>query len=353
MNQLLDVLPEELLFTVSTYGQVPPGLTPEYILREVNRVSHRPVEWAKEFTLEYLRATDRLYRNVGDVLRIIPIDRILQAFPHNNTLVVEIEGLSVSEADHISRSVDPSVRMERLKDISTDRSLYSLSIPMKEPIDSSDDELQIRNLLYLANPRTSLDASRIRGRYSMVKSSDPGDVRRNYPWLIATMDKLGLARAFPRWFPQPPRVYRSSVYIPSDIEIIRAILRVNPKYNLGDLLNWLRARLEICHSVQESHPDMYRLVTQGIIQEIEVSRYSTALRLSMMVARSSQRREIALYLSSMGFSPDMNPLEVVRSATVDVPRDDPEGILVLQSIINSFMTVRMCLLNYSPDYIGG
>ena len=340
MDTLL--LPQELLFNISEYGQVPEGLTPEYIEQSVRNIDPN-FDWSKEFTLEYLRSRDGLYREVGDVLSLIPVTSIneIQLKPgrqYESIITVPIEGIRQSTIDGIISSHQGSY-------IQGDK----IHIPIDVSIVDPSGVLDIRRAMYLAHPRTDLVSSEdvLSLNKDDMEGEDLAVIRYNYPWLLNTMEKRGLPGAFPRWFRE----------IPTDLEIIQAILALNPQYNLGDLLAWIKSRAEICNRAETTA--MYRLISEGNITAIE------------QVDRSSDPQEKRLifygypdpimeYLENAGVkNPSSNTgpplMGIISEGGGYVMKDfntqlHPLMQQIARSVVRDFLASRMCLTAYTPRY---
>jgi hypothetical protein len=177
--------------------------------------------------------------------------------------------------------------------------------------------------------------------------SGRADIKNNYPWLLSTINRLGLTRAFPQWFRAPPG--SSRVYIPSDLEIIRAILLLNPRYDLGDLLNWLRARNAVCPRVVGT--EIYRLVTQNGLNSMDVLHYSNIMAISLVSDTKQQADSLTEYLANIGLVRIQTITASPRSVTVSAGQNEPETLILLSSLIEDFLGTRMCLLDYLPRYV--
>jgi len=354
----IDVLPQELLFNVSEYGQVTPGLTPEYILNEVKSLDPN-FDWSKEFTLEYLRATDHTYKRFGRILRSMDPTR-------DDCIDTRLSDRRWRQGSWDLRILRSCIDTDTVDWIESsypgvDNDGYYVHIPIDDDMANDRTRIRIDRGMYLAHPRTSL-----RVHYYPLYSSKRGlntqdltIVRHKYPWLLNTMEKRGLPGAFPRWFGE----------IPTDLEIITAILQLNPEYDLGDLLRWLGDRSEVCNLVKNT--EMYRLVSEHHIDYIEVDDLGGALSDSDSDSDSDSidmgDPQIVKRLIMHG----TDPLYLKRMGVKNIDGDDPRlfgqtdrGIpsvsvlfdssqkqmyALIQSIIRDYMASRMCLMNYSPE----
>jgi len=78
MTSLIDSIPQELLFNVSTYGIPPPSLSPHYIYREVNNLNTRSSNfpWCSEWLLHHLRKTDPFYLKYHKLIELLDSNRV-------------------------------------------------------------------------------------------------------------------------------------------------------------------------------------------------------------------------------------------------------------------------------------
>lgn len=365
LNELYTIsdLPEELLFNVSQFGQVTPGLTAEYILREVNLLQRgrllsqgRLFDWAKEFTLEYLRATDSLYRQIGSILKEIPPESLNNVRLVMDELTINANALTDRQIGRIleaSDRVNVPTRVITTYGTMPSTEYREITIPVTVTNLFGSQE-QILNAAYLAHPRTTTDKPENRGYYydqyySMTTRKSPGiDTRHDYPWLLATINRVSLPQAFPRWFPRQTGLRPTSIYVPSDLEIVRAILRLNPRYDLGDLLNWLRARDEVCSRV--SSTNIYELITQGVLQAIQVNNTRGITSLIFYLRAQSQRRAFMDYINSIGFQAEPGLVNPALEVSISTRYRDTDRVNQLNSLVDDFLGSRMCLMQYLPRY---
>jgi len=331
----IDVLPQELLFSVSEYGQVLPDLSAGYILNEVNALD-----------LEYLRSRDGLYREVGDILSLIPVTSIneIQLKPgrqYDSRITVPIEGIRQSTIDGIISSHQGSY-------IQGDK----IHIPIDVNIVDPSGVLDIRRAMYLAHPRTDLVSSEdvLSLNKDDMEGEDLAVIRYNYPWLLNTMEKRGLPGAFPQWF-------KTSGDLISDLEIIQAILTLNPQYSLGYLLVWIKARAEICNRVKTT--GMYELVSEGNITAIEELDRSSDPQEKRLIFYGYPD-PIMEYLENAGVkNPSSNTgpplMGIISEGGGYVMKDfntqlHPLMQQIAQSVTRDFLASRMCLMAYTPRY---
>jgi len=102
-------IPQELLYNISTYGQITPGLDPGYIEQSVRNIDPN-FDWSGEFLLEFYRANDGVYQQLLPILNRIPKSKYpeLRAYSTLRGIVlsVPIYGLTPKQIAYISGTPD-------------------------------------------------------------------------------------------------------------------------------------------------------------------------------------------------------------------------------------------------------
>jgi len=387
INSLYPELPQELLLNISEYGRVPPRLTSDYILQEVNSLlpSGQSFPWEREFILEYLRDNDELYQEIGDILRLIPLNNIGDVYIGGRVgddLRISASTLSESTINRILTNI-PEAYMDKETIVMHGGDTVQYDI-IDIPLEDSYTKDDLSRALYLAHPRTSLvhngygpptlivTRDRMNNPdYTSPEDSDEEeeepryvdiDVRYDYPWLLATTNRRMLPILFPEIFKRAQfrtRSRRNTRDVLTDKEIIEGVLRLNPEYDLGDLLQWLRARREVCNRIRQSIEEggslgvmnelvaRYGVNTVGIVH-LPFGSYSDFTVIVDNPENAGEVLRIITDLGARGVRPNSIRVDgdtiriTVRNAI------DQQGYEIAERLTDEFIAVRMCTTSYLP-----
>jgi len=354
--------PQELLYNVSQFGQVAPGLEAEYILSEVNNVD-REFNWSSEYMLEYLRANDGVYQRLKNVLAVLThelldtsVIRTVIVDPSTGRPEGEVNRITIdihSSSDDSRDQIVKEIREVSLVRADTDpREIRAIQIPGKSVTSMLTQQLdrigqawimdygwltivigadvspdQLKRAMYLVNPRTDTRRTGyVEFKYQRSAKYDrfSGDyvdvpVELDYPWLIGT--------ASPETIP----LQHTDPLTNSDI--VTGILQLNPEYDLGGLMAWLNARANICSNIRAT--DMYQLARYSGLVSLSVTGSTIVFNMS----RQGNVQDVISYLTRLGLSPREEDNRVI------VVGRGP-GVRTLGAIYNSAITVGFCLLPF-------
>ena len=185
-------------------------ITSEYVWREVYNVDPN-FPWASEFTLQYLRHTDKFYIKYSKVMRILAGRRV--------TVTVNPSGIVITGPDLCNiRDTLLSIQINNISQASQD------SIMIYDTNFTCND---IINCMFLLNPR----AYPYMYNYGTIPERRSVPEENDYPYLVHHSTLEALKVRYPSLFPE----------LPTDIDIIRQILSLG-EYNLNAILKWLELR---------------------------------------------------------------------------------------------------------------
>ena len=412
-------IPQELLYNISSYGRVIPWLTVEHIGQSVNNLDPN-FNWAGEFLLEYYRANDEVYQQLLEILNRIPKSKYpeLRSFKRSTGIVLlvpvygltstqirEIAGIPYPRAGEVMiirqsptmpyitsssqgamnilskmipgvtyqqtlsgnvRAVISTVNLtdqeiEDYKNIATQLGLLVEVINNRSTSTDRRSAIQIPlagqtddTALYLASPRATMSTYNGIGqgnRYEYTVNIYPRGMQ-NYPEMLNRASKESLVRIAPQYFQEPITLGR----LPTDLEIIQAILTINPEYNLGDLIQWLGMKRRICPEILGT--DIYNLVRSRFLTTISALTTFTFngevsyIDVDIPLDSSNISDDIRQFLDNSGIkyvihnvTPD--PMISIRGDTVE---REPNVYEVVQGLVDGFLASRVCMLNYLPTF---
>uniref|UniRef100_A0A6C0BM27 Uncharacterized protein n=1 Tax=viral metagenome TaxID=1070528 RepID=A0A6C0BM27_9ZZZZ len=242
-------VPEELLFTIAEFGQVPNGLSAEYIIEEVNRLEPN-FNWSSEFIIEYLRSIDPLYPLMAelkkpDVEIIISDDGQFSIAPPEIDDDDSDDEKEMHETEAEIYAILERYDYEYYTDIGTinvitpelkQYNIYGSDLlvdPRPDPLTDRLDRMI----------KLTVDRLEIIGEDGEFMSDVP--IQNDYAYLIEHASPELIQDVFPGLFPSPP----------TDIDLITRMLEINPSYNLGSLLSWLRIRSNIRRLIANGEAD--------------------------------------------------------------------------------------------------
>lgn len=315
-------LPQDVLLEVSQYGNVAPSLNPEYIRSVVSSIDPN-FPWYQELILEMEKRDNPLYHLLSGRYPGMRAIRTHEEDP--NTLIIEgnlpliSQFLDRLDIDYIINPVDNTV-------------VAHVPNHLLQQLDQAEHMINIRPII-----NSQID----------IYSSIP----QEYDYLtdkILRTTRESLREYFNR--------------IPSDEEIIQAILRINPKYDLGSLLQWLRYRRDVCSSIRDTLAlNMINLFKNDIVS-IEGQQWAPN-RAPILYVRTRTNGDLARvtdYLQKRGASTlirqrtaDLPGTEVYWVRTFNIPGTNTPGnvenaVNVVESISTDFTLARLCHEYYAP-----
>jgi len=347
----MSVIPEDIIFSISRYGQVLPGLTPEYILTEVNNATRgtgRPINWASELMIEYLRRRDPLYNRLKHILEAITkfVDE-----PGVN-LVVWDEQTNQPKRNRLISGTIPVFDGNELKHLRSDmldvrlttdpRTMRAIQVP-RGVVDHRDIEGinhymddqwivipvgpqitrdDLNRVLYLTRPRSNI-IPRSRSDFVYSRNTRTPDYS-DYPWIVGSASRSNIPGYEGREL--------------SDIDLIRLTLTLNPQYNLGSLLSWIEVREDVCSLISRSP---IALLQQAIedSQVITISTSGGSFSDIVIITEGINNQPIVDYMNSIGVS-------LGERAMGAVLQSDGLDQSIIDSIRQQSRLIEMCLLDY-------
>jgi len=330
----MSYIPQELLYNISTYGRVTPGLTPQYIEQTVRNLDPN-FNWAGEFLLEYYRANDSVYRRLLPTLSTIPESKYpeLRAYPASDGIIiaVPIYGLSLRQIRGVqglpdielievmiirqrpdltatsydgipivdivlesipglvSQDIDgPALVLSTVdmseEDINRYRDIAHLLHQSVEII--NDRPISVDNGLIIEVPVNETDLNRVEAALYLAAPRSTGNpksgIYNGRTYLYTVRIQSNKKYNYPRLLNEAtreslltiaPNYFSKAVNenrLPTDPEIIRSTLIANPAYDLGSLLPWLEMRRAICPDVRRSV--LYKSMRDSLLATITVSK---------------------------------------------------------------------------------
>jgi len=331
------ILPEELRFNISEYGQVF-NVTPQYIQREVANLDPN-FNWAGELMLEYYRANDGVYQLLGNVIESIPRRALhtvgmIRGYPGDN-MVLSIRTQSMTELEQ-TRVMDSSTELDP-------RSYRGYDSSIRVPMDIEMYGIDLQPAMYLAHPRSSTyigDGTHLNYQYLPDRIAT---LTNTYTRGVNYTTPQDLPAKFPQFFDG----------VPTDEEIIQAILKINPEYDIGSLLDWLEHRVQVCDYVHDNGLDVLSSIVKMTFDDnyLLYSEYILTI-----YVHKDEAGIIEEYLRRLELEYTINNNSSVTQITIS--RDDNTSRRtsrnaaeydIIRSIISDWLSVRMCNINYTPN----
>lgn len=123
------------------------------------------------------------------------------------------------------------------------------------------------------------------------------------------------------------------------VDANREILQINPQYNLGELLQWLRLRSDTIERLQDSR--LYELTQKLNIVSMELTEYD--LTIHMREDPNPRSVELEQYLRYLGLA-DITTSSILVS--VDISEGDYE---ICKSIVDEFIAIRLITVRHHPS----
>uniref|UniRef100_A0A6C0BL26 Uncharacterized protein n=1 Tax=viral metagenome TaxID=1070528 RepID=A0A6C0BL26_9ZZZZ len=236
----LSDLPEEIAFKISEYGQILPLLDLQYIVDEV-RVLDPNFSWYSELMIHYLRKVDVFYNVmiIPGKLRLTYDSIILEADdPISDDITNLLYNNNIECTIEVNKLIIYNVSQEQLINSSSLIDVRSKFLISRDPaIDT------------IITSKTEQHRSH-EGRHSIDNRGV--SMRDDYLLMIENTTlprELGLDS-------------------PSDVEILEIILELDPKFNVGELLHWLRTRSEVIKALKDN---TFKSGDEGIDRWIHVA----------------------------------------------------------------------------------
>lgn len=314
-------LPQDVLLEVSQYGNVAPSLNPEYIRSVVSSIDPN-FPWYQELTLELEKRGNPFYALLSGRY---PGMRAVRAYGESlNTVIIEgnlpliSQFLDTLNIDHIINPVDNAV-------------IAHIPNNLLLQLDQAEHMMNIRPVV----------SSRIDAYSSIPREYDH-----------VTCEILKTTR-------QSLRDYFDG--IPSDTDIIQAIIRINPKYDLGGIIQWLRYRRDVCSSITDPLTlEMINLFNDVISVEGQHWQHNRPPVLFIRTNVDADMVRITDYLLKRGATAltrqrtgDLPGSELYLVRAFNIPGTNTRGnvqndVNVVESITRDFTTARLCRGYYAP-----
>uniref|UniRef100_A0A6C0BNK2 Uncharacterized protein n=1 Tax=viral metagenome TaxID=1070528 RepID=A0A6C0BNK2_9ZZZZ len=335
-------LPTEVLYNISQYGIAPPTLNPQYIVEEVQLIDSN-FPWASELMREYLKFTqsqDSLYNVMSDTFKVLGrYSGVINTIDLMRTIDVRNDNFVPTNELNPSGDVTMTVSMPHTNDVVkqirrrgvsyNDNNIY-IELPR------GSNKVDVVNALYLCSTVRTPQSLGLRGSAHTGNGTFNSNRTYDYAQLINNVRNEDLPSVL-------PEIFRT---IPSDTEVVTELLRINPKYDFGNTLAWIRTRSETCERVRSDARllAMYDLLVNDSLAITRVDITPDGIIRDMDISITADPGE---YLRLLGIPGDAYSVDVGDLNRLLIDYDGQQLSYWVSRIYSDFVTARACIA-YNP-----